>query len=441
MALPRLHTPFYPPAAIRESAFPRRMAHATAAHSGSQTAMASQSSASFGLRPGTTGPRTTEASPSTGWAWPNQPVILGILATLVFQVGCTSAITSATVREALRQTAARVSTSDHAATSQPDEPMGEPAEAIATGDPLGRVADDAESAAPVPSLEEAIARAEVRLADDGGLDATTRGVLVQTLQSTRPRDWPAIVDEFVAALQDGRAARGAETAVATAPSPAVNATKASPSADPAPLRFPESAATMAAPEPPPAAPALLPTMIRAARPIIRPAGAMVAAAHIELVDDDPPADHGGSGDPALPAAAASTARGDGPIVQNACFATRVRAWGVVDRFPQAAFRAGQEVIVYFELEGLVARPSAAGHTTGVDTVFRLVGADGTVVEEWTFAPLVETCHAPRRDYFVRYFLTMPEGVPAGQYRLEFLVSDTLGGASTDDALDLEIVPR
>ncbi|NBV45451.1 MAG: hypothetical protein EBR86_07375 [Planctomycetia bacterium] len=387
--------------------------------------------------------------------WP-RPALAMMLAGLAVQVGCTSAITSATLREALRQTAASVSSRDDTATPKDDsgavaeKPVAAPREEI--------------PAEPVPSLEEAIDRAVARLASTGGVDDATRAVLVQTLQTTRPRDWPAVVDEFVAALEVGRAA--ADTLpVATSPARTVAAsqgvepgpvspvgdpvggTKAPPDG-PAPLRFPASTTELVAPPPQPAAaPKPLPTTVRAARPIVRPMVTAVAmamaqppAARIELIEpaaaqpviEQPTADP----DPLSPA---QEPAGDGPVVSNACFATRVRAWGVVDRFPRAAFSPGQEVLVYFELEHLLARQSAAGHTTGVDTAFRLVTDEGEQVQDWAFPPLVETCHAPRRDYFVRYFLTMPVGLPAGQYRLEFLVTDTLAGGSTEAALDLEII--
>jgi hypothetical protein len=379
--------------------------------------------------------------------WP-RPALAMMLAGLAVQVGCTSAITSATLREALRQTAASVSSRDDAATPQADDATTVAEKPVAA--PREEIPEE-----PVPSLEEAIDRAVARLASTGGVDDATRAVLVQTLQTTRPRDWPAVVDEFVAALEAGRAAPATEP-VAPSPARAVAASRgvepapASPGADvkapvdgPAPLRFPASTTELVAPPPQPtAAPSPLPTTVRAARPIVRPMVTAVAmamaqppAARIELIE---PATGQPTADPD-PVSPTEESAGDGPVVRNACFATRVRAWGVVDRFPRAAFSPGQEVLVYFELEHLLARQSAAGHTTGVDTAFRLVTAAGEQVQDWAFPPLVETCHAPRRDYFVRYFLTMPAGLPAGQYRLEFLVTDTLAGGSTESALDLEIV--
>lgn len=129
----------------------------------------------------------------------------------------------------------------------------------------------------------------------------------------------------------------------------------------------------------------------------------------------------------------------GPAVNNACFATRVRGWGNVERFPSTAFRPGQEVIVYFELDRLQIRSAGDGHTTGIDASFRLIDGGGERVGQWSFEPIVETCPAPRRDYFARYFLRIPEDAKPGPHRLEWSVTDTMAGASRQAHLDLDVV--
>jgi hypothetical protein len=129
----------------------------------------------------------------------------------------------------------------------------------------------------------------------------------------------------------------------------------------------------------------------------------------------------------------------GPAVNNACFATRVRGWGNVERFPSTTFRPGQEVIVYFELDRLQIRSAADGHTTGIDSSFCLVDSAGQRVGQWSFEPIFETCPAPRRDYFARYFLRIPEDAKPGRHRLEWSVTDTVAGASRQAHLDLDVV--
>jgi hypothetical protein len=127
-------------------------------------------------------------------------------------------------------------------------------------------------------------------------------------------------------------------------------------------------------------------------------------------------------------------------VRNASFVSRVRGWGVVERFPEAVFRPGQDVIVYFELDPLTARRSSSGHTTSVDTDFRLLDSEGRQIGEWDFEPIDDTCPAPRRDYFARYFIRIPEEATPGSYRLELMVTDLVAGMSSRTHLDLEVRP-
>jgi hypothetical protein len=83
--------------------------------------------------------------------------------------------------------------------------------------------------------------------------------------------------------------------------------------------------------------------------------------------------------------------------------------------------------------------SNAAHTTGIDSNFRLVDGAGQRVGQWSFEPIVETCAAPRRDYFARYFLRIPEDAKPGRHRLEWSVTDTVAGASRQAHLDLDVV--
>lgn len=138
--------------------------------------------------------------------------------------------------------------------------------------------------------------------------------------------------------------------------------------------------------------------------------------------------------------ALALARRQAPLrVENPCFAWQVRAWGDVERCDVSRFRAGQRVIVYFEVDNLTSDARPDGHATKLDTELRLVNVSGECLHEWSFPPLAESCPAPRRDYFARYILQVPEGIAPGPLRLEMTVNDLLGEKSADVALPLEVV--
>lgn len=91
-----------------------------------------------------------------------------------------------------------------------------------------------------------------------------------------------------------------------------------------------------------------------------------------------------------------------------------------------------------EVENLTTTVSPAGHASQLDTKLALVNASGQCLHRWEFEPLVEHRASPRRDYFARYILTMPETIQPGPLRLEMTVHDLAGDKSADVALPLEV---
>ncbi|MEI8366867.1 MAG: hypothetical protein WCJ31_00415 [Planctomycetia bacterium] len=413
---------------------------------------------------------------------------IGILS----QAGCMSAITATTFREALRETAASLSSPhdlDHASTARVDRPVADAEAEDAENSP----GDDAQ-------LEQVIDNAVARLSAAGGIDTPTQELLIKTLEQTRPEDWAVVVNEFAKTLEASRGSIAADDAAdggmparprtggvleldipararssADAPPPVAElaAVPVEPVAavDLSGIPLLRVAPIVVAPAPADAAPLPEPTPLHPAaslppqpinvvdlplRPIApepAPAPVVVAAliepaptpaAPAELVTPQvetaapmPPTPEAFELPPAT--ATGGVIAPAGPVVSNACFATRVRGWGSVDRFPTAVFRPGQELIVYFELDRLQIRSVADGHTTGIDASFRLIDAGGERVGQWAFEPIVETCSAPRRDYFARYFIRIPEDAKPGRHRLEWSVTDTVAGASRQAHLDLDVV--
>jgi hypothetical protein len=335
---------------------------------------------------------------------------LAALACISASTGCTSVISSAYLREAWLDAV------EHASESRADAKANDTAAAHDASD-----MDDAEETASLPAdgdgnalpdaaawspatVDEAVDEARRRLAESGGLNDAARGTLIATLKSTPRQDWPVVVEEFAAVLaaaQIDNAPEASGAAEATDESPSVGAASESVTTTTAKR---EAAAEPVAPMPPAEPP------------------------RTAAVEPDQPLTQSAPVQPVF-------------AVQNACFASRVRAWGVVDRFETAQFQPGQEVIVYFELDHLASRESAEGHTTRIDTVLRLVDASGRRVHEWTFEPLEETCGSHRRDYFARYLVAVPPETPAGSCRLEVVVTDTIAGRTAQASMPLDVGSR
>lgn len=333
-------------------------------------------------------------------------LIAGALAAmLTTATGCTSALTTASLRgfpwDFTEKTADVADEKAVAAAGESDE----------TDISEAPVDHDARRAA---AIEEAIAR----LSKVGSLDAQAQVTLMATLQNTAPEDWPVVVAEFATTLatagSNAAAAHVVAKAELAAPAPApAAAPEAVPAATPEP---PADDAPAAAPEP------------------------TVAA------DDAPAAEAPEPGAPSAPAPEAPAA--PQPLtspaartvsIRTACFASRVQAWGVFDRFPADRFAPGQEVIVYVELDDLAATTAADGHTTCIDAALRLVDAEGRALTDWNFEPIAETCASQRRDYFARFVVQIPETARPGRGHVALTVTDTLSGKTVETTLPLEII--
>jgi hypothetical protein len=332
-----------------------------------------------------------------------QPVLVAMF--VAYGQGCTSVLSTASLRDLVWD--AGEPHAAEAATAASDATGSEPASDDESSTPDTTDSVDSQ-ALDAERREAAIDEAVERLAKLGAIGEAARATLVETLERTAPEDWPAVVEAFAESLPpEAHTAAKADLDAADAPS-----------AEPIPEPAPEPGPVAAAPAMPAEDEAPIVTVAVPASPESNP--------------DTPP-------EPTAPPIAPA------PIdavltVENACFATKVQAWGVVERFATDRFRPGQEVIVYFELAGLSASESSAGHTTCIDSTLRLVAADGTVIHAWSFEPIAETCRARRHDYFARYVVRLPETAAAGACRIELGVTDTLSGKAASATLPLELLP-
>jgi len=332
--------------------------------------------------------------------------------------GCTSVLTSASLRDLVWES------DEHAAESAATAEDGGLAETDA-GDAAEQSTWDATTEVDDQRRKAAVEEAVARLEKLGSLGEAARATLTETLDRTEPEDWPVVIDAFAESLADA-GLRG------DAPEPAADEADAHVVA--------KADLDAATDEPPPATedpPAAQP-------PEPEPAADPDDAA--PLVAVGPVATSAATAGPPDPATVEASAVPADPVtnprlvVQNACFASRVQAWGLFDRFPEDRFRPGQEVIVYFELDGLSAGESPAGHTTCIDATLRLVADDDRQLHAWTFEPIAETCRSRRHDYFARYVVRIPETAAAGPCGLQLRVTDTLSGQLATASLPLEILP-
>ena len=97
-------------------------------------------------------------------------------------------------------------------------------------------------------------------------------------------------------------------------------------------------------------------------------------------------------------------------------------------------RAGQDVILYCELDGVRYETHEAGYRSRLVTALELV-AEGSETPLWRdVRPAEDACEHPRRDYFVGYLLSLPRSLAPGRYRLRVAQRNLVSGRIASDEL-------
>lgn len=112
-------------------------------------------------------------------------------------------------------------------------------------------------------------------------------------------------------------------------------------------------------------------------------------------------------------------------VRNLTFCSEVSSYGVFKPFAATEFQAGQELLLYAEVENFKTEHAERGYHTALKASYQILDERGARVEEKEFALTEEYCQNPRRDFFVRYFIWLPQKIYGGRYTLQFAIEDTL----------------
>ena len=106
------------------------------------------------------------------------------------------------------------------------------------------------------------------------------------------------------------------------------------------------------------------------------------------------------------------------------FCVRVDGFGDFTALSPPIQKAGQEVILYCEIDGLRFEQSAAGFRTRVGAQLEILPqGGGTAIHTRPLAVAEETCRRRRRDYYIAYKLPLPRPLEPGDYRLRLTAKD------------------
>lgn len=123
-------------------------------------------------------------------------------------------------------------------------------------------------------------------------------------------------------------------------------------------------------------------------------------------------------------------------VRNIAFCTEVRSYGIVKPFESHEFAPGQEVLLYAEVENFKSESTPEGYHTALKSSYEVLDSEGRRVAQHEFPLTEEHCKNVRRDFFIRYFLRLPEKPTGeGKHTLRLSIEDTLGQKTGQATID------
>lgn len=135
-------------------------------------------------------------------------------------------------------------------------------------------------------------------------------------------------------------------------------------------------------------------------------------------------------------------------LKNLAFCSKVDGFGTLTEFAKAEFQAGQEVLLYVEVDhfksearGVAGVGGGRGHEqyeTELRASYQILDPSSRRVGEIDLPTDKQSCRSPRRDYFIAYRLYIPKNIEPGTYTLQLIVEDVKGQKFGQGSLEFSI---
>jgi hypothetical protein len=125
-------------------------------------------------------------------------------------------------------------------------------------------------------------------------------------------------------------------------------------------------------------------------------------------------------------------------VARVAFCREVIGFGLIDPIDLDSCQAGQDVIVYCELEGVRYEAEGDDLSARLSTTLEIFPEAGEEALWREVHPLEDRCARPRRDFFVGYGLTIPSSLPTGRYQFRVSQRDLRSGFGAIGELAFDI---
>lgn len=122
-------------------------------------------------------------------------------------------------------------------------------------------------------------------------------------------------------------------------------------------------------------------------------------------------------------AAAAT---DSLELRSLAFCTEIESYGQIKKFSSNEFDAGQQVILYCEIENFTAEKVEGGFQTHLQGSYDIYNSENAKVISQLLPADQQVSANYLRDYFIAYQMHLPKHLPPGKYRLQMTMEDING---------------
>ncbi len=134
-------------------------------------------------------------------------------------------------------------------------------------------------------------------------------------------------------------------------------------------------------------------------------------------------------------AAAAT---DSLEIQSLAFCTEIESYGQIKTFPGNRFEAGQQVILYCEIENFTVAQTDDGFETHLQGSYDVYNSDNEKVVSQLLPADKQISANYLRDYFIAYQMHLPQQLSKGSYRLQLTMEDVGGKKYGQSSIPFEI---
>lgn len=125
-------------------------------------------------------------------------------------------------------------------------------------------------------------------------------------------------------------------------------------------------------------------------------------------------------------------------VKHAAFCSEVKSYGVIKRFAQDVFQPQETVLLYAEIENFRSTPGPEGYRTELRGSYIIQNEARQRVAEEVLSPIVDVCENERHDFFLNYFVTLPQQIFPGKYKLILTIEDVQAQRFGTKTVEFEI---